>query len=149
MYLGLARSHFLSPTGQCKSFDAAADGYCRAEGCGLFVLKRLSDAIAENDRIHGVIKGVEINQSGLAHSITHPHPETQADLFERVLTRTNTDPNTVSVVEAHGTGTQVWFSPEASHLIVVLTALDYRLETFRNFRVCIRSLGNLAVIKIP
>lgn len=111
MYLGLARSHFLSPTGQCKSFDAAADGYCRAEGCGLFVLKRLSDAIAENDRIHGVIKGVEINQSGLAHSITHPHPETQAELFERLLTRTNTDPNTVSVVEAHGTGTQVWFSP--------------------------------------
>ncbi len=111
MYLGLARAHFLSPTGQCKSFDAAADGYCRAEGCGVFVLKRLSDAIAENDRIHGVIKGVETNQSGCAHSITHPHPETQAALFQRLLTRTKTDPNTVSVVEAHGTGTQVRFLP--------------------------------------
>lgn len=70
MYPSLARSHFLSPTGQCKSFDAAADGYCRAEGCGVFVLKRLSDAIAENDRIHGVIKGIEVNRSGLAHLIT-------------------------------------------------------------------------------
>ncbi|KAK7978163.1 hypothetical protein PG988_005653 [Apiospora saccharicola] len=58
MYLGLARGHFLSPTGGCKPFDASADGYCRAEGCVMFVLKRLSDAVAEGDRIHGVIRNV-------------------------------------------------------------------------------------------
>lgn len=107
MYLGLARGHFLNDTGGCKTFDADADGYCRAEGSCLFVLKRLSDAIAENDRIHGVIKDVVINQSGNASSITHPHSETQVALFQQLLRTTNTDPATIGVVEAHGTGTQV------------------------------------------
>ncbi|KAG6866326.1 Type I Iterative PKS [Blastosporella zonata] len=106
MFLGLDRGHFLSPTGQCKSFDASADGYSRGEGCGVFVLKRLSDALAENDRILGVIRGIEVNQSGLAHSITHPHAPTQATLFQRVLQNSNIDPNRVNVIEAHGTGTQ-------------------------------------------
>ena len=107
MFLGLSRAHFLSPTGQCKSFDKEADGYSRAEGCGVFILKRLPDAIAENDRIHGIIKGVEANQSGCSHSITHPHIETQADLFQRLLKKTRVQPDSISVVEAHGTGTQV------------------------------------------
>ncbi|TFK43602.1 polyketide synthase [Crucibulum laeve] len=106
MALGLDRGHFLSPTGQCKAFDASADGYSRSEGCGVFVIKRLADAIAENDNILGVIRGIEANQSGLAHSITHPHAPTQATLFKRVLDRTGIDANRVSVVEAHGTGTQ-------------------------------------------
>lgn len=106
MTMGLDRAHFLSPTGQCKPFDVSADGYARSEGCGLFVLKRLSDAIKENDRILGVIRGVEVNQSGNAHSITHPHAPTQANLFERVLKRSGVDRSLVNVVEAHGTGTQ-------------------------------------------
>ncbi|KAI9672396.1 MAG: Type I Iterative PKS [Caeruleum heppii] len=106
MYLGLSRAHFLSTTGQCKAFDEAADGYCRAEGCGMFVLKRLADARAENDQILGVIRGVELNQSGNAHSITHPHAETQQDLFMRLLQKHKIDPHSINVVEAHGTGTQ-------------------------------------------
>ncbi|KAI9884338.1 MAG: Type I Iterative PKS [Watsoniomyces obsoletus] len=116
MYLGLSRAHFLSTTGQCKPFDAGADGYSRAEGCGVFVLKRLSDAIAENDRIHGVIKGVEVNQCGNAHSITHPHAETQAALFRRLLKNTKTSPHSINVVEAHGTGTQAGDATEATSL---------------------------------
>lgn len=107
MYLGLSRGHFLSKTGGCKPFDEAADGYGRAEGCGIFVLKRLGDAILENDRIHGIIKGVEVNQSGTSHSITHPHSGSQIDLIRRVLEKSNINPASVSVVEAHGTGTQV------------------------------------------
>lgn len=106
MMIGLDRGHFLSPTGQCKAFDASADGYSRSEGCGIFVLKRLSDAVAENDNILGVIRGVEVNQSGLAHSITHPHAPTQMQLFERLLERSGVDRNRINVVEAHGTGTQ-------------------------------------------
>ncbi|KAK6081150.1 polyketide synthase [Seiridium cupressi] len=106
MYLGLARGHFLSRTGGCKPFDAAADGYCRAEGCVLFVLKRLSDAVAEGDHIHGVIRNVLINQSGNSHSITHPHSKTQTDLLRRLLQQRDVDPGSVGVVEAHGTGTQ-------------------------------------------
>lgn len=106
MYLGLDKAHFLSQTGQCKAFDRSADGYCRSEGCAAFVLKKLDDAIAENDRIHGVIKGVDINQSGQSTSITHPHPPTQEKLFQRLFSKTATDPSDISVVEAHGTGTQ-------------------------------------------
>ncbi|KAI0685572.1 beta-ketoacyl synthase [Cytidiella melzeri] len=106
MYIGLDRAHFLSSTGQCKPWDASADGYCRAEGCGMFVLKRLSDALAENDNILGVIRGIEVNQSARADSITQPHVPTQIDLFKKLLASTSIDPKNVSVIEAHGTGTK-------------------------------------------
>ncbi|KAL0577637.1 polyketide beta-ketoacyl-synthase [Marasmius crinis-equi] len=106
LMIGLDRAHFLSPTGQCKPFDASADGYSRSEGCGLFVLKRLPDALAEHDNILGVIRGVEVNQSGNAHSITHPHASTQVRLFERLLAKSGVDSCRVNVIEAHGTGTQ-------------------------------------------
>lgn len=106
MYNGLARAHFLSPTGQCRPFDTDADGYCRAEGCGLVVVKKLSSAIAENDNIYGVIRGIGVNQCGTAKSITHPDYRTQAALFSRLLSSSRTAPDTITVVEAHGTGTQ-------------------------------------------
>ncbi|KAM3420466.1 hypothetical protein BST61_g3735 [Cercospora zeina] len=106
MYLGLDKAHFLSPTGQCKAFDETADGYCRSEGCASFVLKRLSDAVAENDRIFGVIKGIAMNQSGLTSSITHPHAPTQERLFGSLLNSADIRAHDVTVVEAHGTGTQ-------------------------------------------
>nr|BAO20284.1 polyketide synthase 1 [Grifola frondosa] len=106
MYIGLDRAHFLSPTGQCKPWDASADGYCRSEGCGLFVLKRLSDALAENDNILGVIRGIEVNQSAHAESITHPHVPTQVQLFHKLLAASGVPAQRVSVIEAHGTGTQ-------------------------------------------
>ncbi|KAH3574576.1 hypothetical protein KXV22_000413 [Aspergillus fumigatus] len=106
MYLGLDRAHFLSPTGQCKPFDDTADGYCRSEGCAAFVIKKLGDAISEGDRILGVIRGIEINQSGNAHSITHPHSPTQEDLFRTLLKKTRIHPHEITVVETHGTGTQ-------------------------------------------
>ncbi|KAI1371042.1 putative polyketide synthase [Hypoxylon crocopeplum] len=106
MYLGLDRAHFLSPTGQCRAFDASADGYCRSEGCGIFIVKKMRDALAEGDRIHAIIKGIELNQSGNAHSITHPHAPTQELLFRRLLDKTRVHPHQLTVVETHGTGTQ-------------------------------------------
>ncbi|KAJ7613846.1 putative polyketide synthase [Mycena polygramma] len=120
MFLGLDRGHFLSPTGQCKAFDASAAGYSRGEGCGVFILKRLADAVAENDNILGVIRGIEVNQSGLAHSITYPHAATQAALFRKVLTNSGIDPHRVNVVEAHGTGTQAGDPNEVASLRSVL-----------------------------
>ena len=106
MHLGLSRAHFLSDTGQCRPWDACADGYCRSEGCGLFILKRLDDALEENDRILGVIRGIEVNQSGRAGSITHPHGPTQVALFEKVVASSGIHPHDISVVECHGAGTQ-------------------------------------------
>ncbi|KAG2066907.1 ketoacyl-synt-domain-containing protein [Suillus decipiens] len=120
MFIGLDHGHFLSPTGQCKSFDASADGYSRSEGCSLFVLKRLSDAVAENDDILGVIRGIDLNQSGLAHSITHPHVPSQVSLMNRLLKNTGIDASRVSVVEAHGTGTQAGDFSELQSIRAVL-----------------------------
>ncbi|KAJ3580046.1 hypothetical protein NPX13_g523 [Xylaria arbuscula] len=116
MYTGLARAHFLSPNGQCKPFDASADGYCRAEGCGMVVLKRLANAIEENDHIYGVIRGIGVNQCGMAKSITHPDHTAQAALFRKIMNSSRTAPDTISVVEAHGTGTQAGDYAEVSSL---------------------------------
>ncbi|KAI1261343.1 hypothetical protein F5Y18DRAFT_202343 [Xylariaceae sp. FL1019] len=116
MYKGLARAHFLSPSGQCKPFDARADGYSRAEGCGLVVVKKLSAAIEENDHIYGIIRGIGVNQCGTAKSITHPDHTTQAALFHQVLTSSHTAPDSIDVVEAHGTGTQAGDNAEVSSL---------------------------------
>ncbi|TFY63793.1 hypothetical protein EVJ58_g3045 [Rhodofomes roseus] len=126
MHVGLDRAHFLSPTGQCLPWDASADGYCRAEGCGMFVLKRLTDARAENDRILGVIRGIEVNQSGTADSITHPHVATQTRLFRKVLDSAGVRPAEVSVVEAHGTGTQAGDPAEIEALRSVFGADEER-----------------------
>lgn len=82
----------------------------------MFVLKRLRDAEAENDQILGVIRGVHINQSGEAHSITHPHSATQQILFQRLLATTGVDPLDISVIEAHGTGTQAGDPAELASL---------------------------------
>ena len=105
-FLDLAKAGFLSPTGQCKPFDQAADGYCRSEGGALVVLKLLSQAVADGDQILGVIPGIATNQGGLSSSITIPHSSAQKKLYQTVLRQAGMKPDQVSYVEAHGTGTQ-------------------------------------------
>lgn len=105
-FLDLAKAGFLSPTGQCKPFDQAADGYCRSEGGGLVVLKLLNQALADGDQILGVIPGIATNQGGLSSSITIPHSPAQKKLYQTVLRQAGMKPDQVSYVEAHGTGTQ-------------------------------------------
>lgn len=105
-YLDLSKAGFLSATGQCKPFDASADGYCRADGAGLVVLKRLSDALVEGNEILGVITGVATNQGGLSPSITIPHSPSQIELYKRVLAQSGMSAEYVTYVEANGTGTQ-------------------------------------------
>ncbi|KAE8372514.1 hypothetical protein BDV26DRAFT_297794 [Aspergillus bertholletiae] len=106
-FLDLEKAGFLSATGQCKPFSMAADGYCRADGVGLVVLKSLSQAITDGDDILGVISGVASNHGGLSSSITAPSSRAQTSLFESVIAQANIKPNHVSYVEAHGPGTQV------------------------------------------
>jgi len=103
---GLDRGHFLSRTGNCKTFDDEADGYCRGEGVGSVVLKRYEDALADNDPIQGLILGAHTNHSAEAVSITRPHPAAQAAIFGKVLNESGIDPYSISYVEMHGTGTQ-------------------------------------------
>ena len=105
-YLDLAKAGFLSPTGQCKPFDSGADGYCRSEGVGLIVLKRLNQALTDQDQILGVIPGASTNQGGLSPSLTVPHSAAQVKLYQSILHQAGMRPEQVSYCEAHGTGTQ-------------------------------------------
>jgi len=116
-FAGLGRGHFLSPTGNCKTWDSGADGYCRADGVGSVVLKRLEDAEADNDNILGVILAAATNHSGEAISITHPHAGAQSDLFTKVVNRSGVNPLDVSYVEFHGTGTQAGDSTEMESVL--------------------------------
>ncbi|KAE8356309.1 hypothetical protein BDV28DRAFT_145344 [Aspergillus coremiiformis] len=105
-FAGLDRAHFLSPTGNCKTFDDGADGYCRADGVGTVLLKRLSDAVADNDPIFGVIVGAQTSHSAEAVSITRPLADTQAKLFRQLLIESGIHPHDITYIEMHGTGTQ-------------------------------------------
>ena len=114
---GLDRGHFLSRTGNCKSFDDTADGYCRGEGIGTVIIKRLDDAIAENDPILGVILGAYTNHSAESESITRPHVGAQREIFSKILNQGAINPYDVSYVEMHGTGTQVGDAGEMSSVL--------------------------------
>ncbi|KAL3495264.1 hypothetical protein BJX62DRAFT_233590 [Aspergillus germanicus] len=106
-FAGLSHGHFLSKTpGACKTWDVNADGYCRADGMGSIVMKRLEDAEADNDNILGIICAAATNHSAEAISITHPHAGAQAYLSRQVLSSAGIDPLDVSFIEMHGTGTQ-------------------------------------------
>ena len=102
-----ANAGMLAPDGRCKTFDAAANGYVRGEGCGILVLKRLSEAEADGDRIWGVIRGSALNQDGASTGLTVPSEEAQEQVILDALRRSGVTPSQVDYVEAHGTGTPV------------------------------------------
>ncbi|KAF7196198.1 Non-reducing polyketide synthase 1 [Pseudocercospora fuligena] len=106
IFSGLSKGQFLSKTGSCKTYDNAADGYCRGDACGTVILKRYQDAIADKDNILGCILGAATNHSAEAVSITHPHAGAQEFLYKQVLANAGVDAHEISYVEMHGTGTQ-------------------------------------------
>ncbi|KAF1347668.1 beta-ketoacyl synthase [Delphinella strobiligena] len=114
---GLDRGHFLSRTGNCKTFDDGADGYCRGEGVATIIIKRLEDAIADNDPIQGVILGAYTNHSAESDSITRPHVGAQSAIFNKVLNQAAVSPHDVTYVEMHGTGTQAGDAGEMSSVL--------------------------------
>lgn len=100
-----SRARMLSPVGRCKTFDASADGYVRSEGCGVLVLKRLSDAMADGDRVCAVIPASSVNQDGASSGLTVPNGGAQQRLIEATLARAGLTGGDVDYLEAHGTGT--------------------------------------------
>jgi acyl transferase domain-containing protein/NAD(P)-dependent dehydrogenase (short-subunit alcohol dehydrogenase family)/acyl carrier protein len=107
LFIALSHSRMLSPDGRCKTFDAAADGFARGEGCGVVVLKRLSDAQADGDNILAVILGSALNQDGASSGLTAPNGPAQEAVIREALARSGVAPRDVGFVEAHGTGTQL------------------------------------------
>ena len=106
-YQNLSSASFLSPTGASKSFDASANGYCRGEGVGLVVLKRLSQAIADGDTVLGTILATSVRQSSNKLPITIPYSASQAALYRKLLSTAGVAAEDVTYVEAHGTGTPI------------------------------------------
>ncbi|HLL65087.1 MAG TPA: SDR family NAD(P)-dependent oxidoreductase [Micromonosporaceae bacterium] len=103
----LSRVGAISKSGRCRPFDAAADGIVRGEGCGVVVLKRLRDAVADGDRVYAVIRGSAANNDGRSMGLTVPNSVAQADLLRAALSRAGLEPGEVDYVEAHGTGTAI------------------------------------------
>jgi polyketide synthase 5 len=97
----------LSPTGRCRAFDVAADGFVAGEGCVVVLLKRLPAALADGDRILAVVRGTAANQGGHTVNIVTPSGPAQVEAYRAALAAADVDPRSVGMVEAHGPGTQV------------------------------------------
>ncbi|GAA2636906.1 SDR family NAD(P)-dependent oxidoreductase [Actinomadura fulvescens] len=119
-YVGFCQASMLSRKGRCAAFSAEADGFVRAEGAGMIVLKPLADAIADGDRIHAVIAGAGSNCDGRTMGLALPSAEAQEQLLRQVYARAGVSPDEMVYVEAHGTGTLVGDPAEATSLGRVL-----------------------------
>ncbi|EDY22237.1 Erythronolide synthase [Chthoniobacter flavus Ellin428] len=121
-FIGFSQASMLSPDGKCKAFDAAANGFVRGEGAGMILLKKLSQAIADGDPIHGVIVATALNQDGHTNGMMLPSPDAQARLVKDACKIAGIDPLQIRFVEAHGTGTAVGDPIEAHALAEALCA---------------------------
>ncbi|HEY8036308.1 MAG TPA: type I polyketide synthase [Methylobacter sp.] len=105
--INFSRAGMLSPEGRCKTFDDSADGYVRGEGCGVVVLKKLSDALRDGDNVLAVIKGSATNQDGRSSGLTAPNGSAQRQVLAEALQSAGLKADQVSYIEAHGTGTSL------------------------------------------
>lgn len=115
-FIGFSKASMLSPDGRCKAFDDSGNGYVRAEGAGMLLLKPLKDAERDGDNIHAVIVNSGTNCDGNTSGITVPGMETQSALLKRIYKNSIITPNDLSYIEAHGTGTAVGDPLEAMAL---------------------------------
>jgi acyl transferase domain-containing protein/acyl carrier protein len=118
--VSMSRLRALSKDGRSKTFDAAADGYGRGEGCGMAVLRRLSDALGAGDPILAVIRGSAVNHDGPSSGLTVPNGRAQQSLIRAALAAAGVDPLAVGYVETHGTGTSLGDPIEVNALAAVL-----------------------------
>ncbi|WP_434380751.1 SDR family NAD(P)-dependent oxidoreductase [Melittangium boletus] len=118
--MAASRARMLAPDGRCKTFDASANGFARAEGCGVLVLERLSDARARGSNVLALIRGTAVNQDGPSSGLTVPNGLAQREVIQQALRRGGVAPAEVSYLEAHGTGTSLGDPIEAEAMWSVL-----------------------------
>ena len=119
-FICLSKWGMMAPDGRCKTFDERADGFVRAEGCGMIALKRLSDALTADDRVLALIRGTAINQDGASSGLTVPNGPAQQALVRAALKAARLQPHDVDYIEAHGTGTALGDPIELEALAAVL-----------------------------
>ncbi|QDT06972.1 Phenolphthiocerol synthesis polyketide synthase type I Pks15/1 [Rubripirellula lacrimiformis] len=129
--IAFSKARMLSPDGHCRPFDDSANGYVRGEGCGVVLLKRLSDAQRDGDPILGVIRGSAVNQDGRTSGITAPSGPAQTRVIRDALQQANLNINDISYVEAHGTGTPLGDPIELMALSEVFASRDPNLPAVR------------------
>jgi len=121
--INFSKAGFMAPDGRCKTFDARANGYVRGEGAGMVILKPLSRALADGDRIYAVILGSAVNQDGRTNGLMAPNPQAQEEVLREAYKSAGVSPCEVQYIEAHGTGTFLGDPIEAKALGNVL-AID-------------------------
>ena len=130
-FICFERWGMMSPKGQCRAFDANADGFVRAEGCGVVALKRLSDAERDGDAIVAVIRSSAVNQDGASSGLTVPNGLAQQAVIRRALEAAKIDAGQIGYVEAHGTGTNIGDPIELEAIGTVLCRNVQRKEPLR------------------
>ncbi len=130
--LYLSKAHMLSPDGRCKTFDALADGYGRGEGCGVVVLKRLSDAVKDNDPIWAIIRGSAVNHDGRSSGLTVPNGPAQQAVIRAALASAGLRPEDIDYIEAHGTGTALGDPIEVHALAAVFGNHPLRIGSVKS-----------------
>ncbi|HEY4002170.1 MAG TPA: thioester reductase domain-containing protein [Candidatus Xenobia bacterium] len=118
--IGFSKLRVMSPTGHSRSFDAAADGYVRAEGCGMLLLKRLSQAQADGDPILGIVRGTAVNQNGTSQGLMAPNGVAQQDVLQRALRNAGVEPASIDFVECQSTGSSLADAIEVQALGAVM-----------------------------
>jgi len=118
--IAFSQAGMMSPRGRCRAFDDSADGYVRGEGCGVVVLRRLSDALRDRDNILALIRGSAVNQDGRTNGLTSPNGLSQQAVIRKALANANVSPAHIGYVEAHGTGTSLGDPIEMNSLMEVL-----------------------------
>jgi SAM-dependent methyltransferase/acyl carrier protein len=120
IHINFSKARMMASDGKCKTFDAAADGYVRGEGCGIVVLKLLSHALEDGDRILALVKGSAVNQDGRSGGLTVPNGSAQRAVIRQALANAGVEPREIHYLEAHGTGTALGDPIEAHAVAAAL-----------------------------